>query len=115
MKVIYNRFFPFGSFWAINILGIVFCRIDKGRLTEKERNHEYIHTLQQREMLYVGFYVWYVVEWFCRLVASRNFMKAYYSLFFEREAYAMEHDLDYRKHRKPFAWWRMFVGRKDGK
>ena len=75
MKIIYNRFFPFGTFWAINIFGIIFCRVDKGRLPEVVKNHEYIHTLQQREMLFVGFYIFYVVEWLYRLIKTRNFMK----------------------------------------
>lgn len=104
MKIIYNRFFPFGSFWAINIFGIIFCRVDKGRLPEVVKNHEYIHTLQQREMLYIGFYICYVAEWLYRLIATRNFMKAYYSISFEREAYAYQNDLDYKYKRKRFAW-----------
>lgn len=104
MKIIYNRFFPFGTFWAINIFGIIFCRVDKGRLPEVVRNHEYIHTLQQREMLFVGFYIFYVVEWLYRLIKTRNFMKAYYSISFEREAYAHQNDLNYKYKRKRFAW-----------
>ena len=107
MKIIYNKYFPFGSFWAINILGIIFCREDKGRLNEREKNHEYIHTLQQREMLYVGFYLWYIVEWLYHLIRFRDFMRAYYALGFEREAYAMQDDLGYRYSRKHFAWIRM--------
>ncbi|MDO4958648.1 MAG: hypothetical protein Q4E68_05270 [Prevotellaceae bacterium] len=104
MKIIYNRFFPFGSFWAINIFGIIFCRVDKGRLPEVVKNHEYIHTLQQREMLYIGFYIFYVAEWLYRLIKTRNFMKAYYSISFEREAYAHQNDLNYKYKRKRFAW-----------
>ncbi len=104
MKIIYNRFFPFGTFWAINIFGIIFCRVDKGRLPEVVKNHEYIHTLQQREMLFVGFYIFYVVEWLYRLIKTRNFMKAYYSISFEREAYAHQNDLNYKYKRKRFAW-----------
>ena len=55
MKVIYNKYFPFGNFFATNIFGIIFCRSDKGRMSEVDQNHEYIHTLQQRELLFVGF------------------------------------------------------------
>lgn len=72
-------------------------------------NHEYIHTLQQREMLYIGFAVWYYIEWLYRSIQKRSFMKGYYAIYFEREAYAMEHDLDYRYHRRDFEWWYMFV------
>lgn len=109
MKIIYNKYFPFGSFFATNIFGIIFCRSDKGRLSEKDKNHEYIHTLQQREMLFIGFALWYYIEWLLRAVKCRSFMTAYRQLYFEREAYQMEHDLDYRHHRRHFEWWYMFV------
>ncbi len=109
MKIIYNKYIPFGSFLATNIFGIIFCRSDKGRLSEVDKNHEYIHTLQQREMLFLGFTLWYCIEWLWRYAKCRDGMKAYRDLYFEREAYTMESDLDYRHHRKPFAWWYLFV------
>lgn len=109
MKIIYNKYFPFGKFLATNICGIIFCRSDKGRLNEVDKNHEYIHTLQQREMLYVGFMLWYAIEWLVRAVQCRSFMKAYYNLYFEREAYHMERNLNYKNMRKPFGWWHLFV------
>ena len=111
MKIIYNRHFPFGSFLATNVYGIIFCRSDKGRLSEVDKNHEYIHTLQQREMLFLGFTLWYCIEWLWRYAKCRNGMKAYYDLYFEREAYQMERDLEYRHHRKHFAWWYMFFNK----
>ena len=109
MKVIYNKYIPFGSFLATNIFGIIFCRSDKGRLSETDKNHEYIHTLQQREMLFLGFTLWYCIEWLWRYAKCRDGMKAYRDLYFEREAYTMESDLEYRHHRKHFAWWYLFV------
>ena len=109
MKVIYNKYFPFGSFLATNIFGLIFCRSDKGRLSEVDKNHEYIHTLQQREMLFVGFMLWYSIEWLWRYLKCRNWMKAYRELYFEREAYQMEYDLEYRHHRKHFNWWYLYV------
>lgn len=109
MKVIYNKYFPFGSFFATNLFGIIFCRSDKGRMSEVDKNHEYIHTLQQREMLFLGFTLWYSIEWLWRYAKCRNGMKAYHDLYFEREAYKMERDLTYCHHRQHFAWWHMFV------
>ena len=109
MKIIYNKYIPFGSFLATNIFGIIFCRSDKGRLSEVDKNHEYIHTLQQREMLFLGFTLWYCIEWLWRYAKCRDGMKAYRDLYFEREAYTMESDLEYRHHRKHFAWWYLFV------
>ena len=109
MKVIYNKYFPFGSFFATNIFGIIFCRSDKGRISETTKNHEYIHTLQQREMLFLGFTLWYCIEWLWRYAKCRDWMKAYHELYFEREAYKMQGDMEYRHRRKHFAWWYMFV------
>ena len=57
-------------------------------------------------VLYIGFYLWYVMEWMYHLVRLHNFMKAYYALSFEREAYAMQDDLNYKYKRKRFAWAR---------
>lgn len=109
MRIIYNKYFPLKPFLATNICGIIFCRGKKGRLSKVDENHEYIHTLQQKEMLYVGFILWYVIEWAYRAIKKRNFMAAYYATYFEREAYMMERDLDYRHHRRPYAWWHLFV------
>ena len=83
-------------------------------MSREEQNHEYIHTLQQREMLFVGFYVWYVVEFAWRYMKCRNWMKAYRELYFERGAYQMQHDLTYRYHRRPFGWWRLSISKKKG-
>ena len=107
MKIIYNKHFPFGSFWAINLFGYVFCRVDKGRLPETAKNHEYIHSLQQKELLYIGFYLLYIAEWLYHLARLRNFLKAYYALSFEREAYTMQGDMNYKYKRKKFANFRL--------
>lgn len=111
MKIIYNKYFPFGSFFATNLFGIIFCRSDKGRMSEVDKNHEYIHTLQQREMLFLGFTLWYCIEWLWRFAKCRNGMKAYRELYFEQEAYAMERDLAYSQHRRHFAWLHQFVAK----
>ncbi len=112
MRIINNKYYPFGPFHAQNFLGIIFCRIDKGELSRVERNHEYIHTVQQKEMFYIGFLIWYNLEWIIRFIACRNWMKAYRSLYFEREAYSHQRDLKYCEHRKPFAWAREYLDNK---
>ena len=104
MRIVYNRRFPFGHFWAINIFGVVFARIDYGMLGAVERNHEHIHTLQQRELLFLGFYLLYVSEWLLKLAYSRNFFKAYRNISFEREAYDNQNRLDYSSTRCHYAW-----------
>lgn len=100
MKIIRNRFLPPKDYAAINIMGLLFCRRDT-RITPMTVRHEQIHTRQMVELLFVGFYLWYVVEWLIRLPMKGN---AYHNISFEREAYDCMYDEDYLRHRRPFAW-----------
>lgn len=101
MRIIHTKWFPPGNFAAINICGLVFA---KTQLNKALKNHEYIHTLQQREMLYVFFFTAYLLEWAVRYLVVHNAQKAYYAISFEREAYANQHDLKYHHHRPRWAW-----------
>lgn len=102
MLIIYNRIIPFGkSYIAINLFGVVFA---KEPLSKTFLLHEKIHTAQQRELLFVGFYILYVMEWLFRLLLYRNLRKAYRTISFEREAYQNQHTDDYLEKRKHFAW-----------
>ena len=102
MKVIICRRLLIGRhFYAINICGIVFAR---GKLDTVIAHHEYIHTLQQREMLFIFFYLWYLFEWLFRFAVCRNWMQAYRNISFEREAYANDNIHDYHHLRQHFAW-----------
>lgn len=103
--IIHNRFIPFRKFDAVNILGIIFVR--RGvKLDDTMINHERIHTSQQREMLYVFFFLWYIIEWLVRLAIYRSAMKAYRAISFEQEAYHHMRNLTYLSRRKHFAWRR---------
>lgn len=106
MKVILNKIIPFGSYNAINLCGLV---LSKRPLTQTERNHEYIHTLQQRELVWIVFFVWYIAEWLIHLVRYRNAALAYRAISFEREAYAYQSYLSYPR-RRPLWAWRRFAG-----
>lgn len=64
-------------------------------------NHERIHARQQQELLIVFFYVWYLLE-YSILRLFMNHHSAYRNIVFEREAYAMEHDVNYLKKRRFF-------------
>lgn len=64
-------------------------------------NHEAIHSAQMKEMLFIGFYLWYLVEWIIRLFGKGN---AYKNLCFEKEAYDNDADFYYPDKRKPYAW-----------
>lgn len=100
MKIIYNNILPFPGFKAINLFGVLFVR--KGcTMLDTDLNHEAIHTAQIREMLYVFFYLWYVIEWGIRLFKNGN---AYRNISFEQEAYGNQSYLIYLKERRTFAW-----------
>lgn len=105
MKVIYTKNFPPGSFHGINLFGVVFVQRRWGKMLKHELNHEYIHTMQQLEMLFVFFYLWYGVEYLVRMVQYKfDRRMAYYYISFEQEAYANERNEDYKRRRKPFSW-----------
>lgn len=100
MKIIYNNILPFPGFKAINLFGVLFVR--KGcTMNEADLNHEAIHTVQMKEMLYVFFYLWYSIEWIVRLFRKGN---AYRSISFEREAYSNQSWLVYTQVRRLFSW-----------
>ena len=69
---------------------------------EKLINHERIHWEQQKEMLCIFFYIWYITEWLINIPKYKN--RAYVNLSHEQEAYDNDQDLDYLKNRKRFAW-----------
>ena len=103
MKVIYNNIIPFPGFKAINLFGVLFVR--KGcTMSESDINHEMIHTLQMKELGYVLFYLWYLVEWLVKLAKLRDSNKAYRAISFEREAYGNEKNLTYTITRAKYAW-----------
>jgi len=103
MKIIRTNLLPLGRrFAAINLLGVMF--VHHGVYLSNELiNHERIHTAQQREMLYIPFFVCYLVEWLLRLPMRGN---AYRNISFEREAYANQRDLHYLAKRHHYAWRR---------
>ena len=103
MKIVRNDIIPFKGYKAINIFGILFVRGD-AVISSTDINHEEIHTAQMKEMLYVFFYLWYVVEWLVRLVQCRDTKKAYRNISLEREAYANQSDIGYLQERKLWAW-----------
>ncbi len=99
-KVIHIKRFPVGGgFYAINLFGVLFTT---QKLSAVDLNHERIHTAQQRELLYIGFYLWYIIEWLYLLVKYRNGLKAYFHISFEQEAYRHQDDLEYLKKRKHY-------------
>ena len=58
-------------------------------------NHEKIHLRQQIELLLLPFYIWYLIAFY---------RKGYWSVSFEKEAYANENNLTYLKKRRWFSF-----------
>lgn len=93
------------SYIAIAIFPFVVFA-DAKYITPSNINHERIHLRQQLELLILGFYIWYLVEFLFRLIKTRQWSRAYREISFEQEAYRHEHDLEYLKSRKFFAFVR---------
>lgn len=91
--------------YCLNLFGIYWAR-DLSWIDRYVVNHERIHDAQQRELLYVPFYVMYVIEWLIRLLQYRNPREAYYNISFEREAYDNGRNLKYISRRLSYAWMR---------
>lgn len=108
-KIIYNNIIPFKGFVAINICGIIFARKTYKHLSTTTINHEEIHTLQIKELYYIGFYILYVLEWIYKLFKYGNSKDAYYYISFEREAYCNQYNLEYIKNRPKFNFKKYFI------
>lgn len=77
--------------------------------SKKIINHETIHFQQALELGVVLFYVLYVIEYAIKALVYFNIEKAYYSISFEREAYANDTNLDYLKTRKRYNWLKLII------
>lgn len=105
MKIIYNNIIPFKGFIAINLFGAAFVRKKYDPVDDETINHESIHTAQMKELLYIGFYIWYFIEWIVQLIINiKHPSKAYFAIRFEKEAHIHQSDKNYLKHRKPYNW-----------
>lgn len=103
MKIIRNKYIPFPGYKCINLFGILFVK-NNAKIDEVTINHERIHTAQMKELLYIPFYLFYVIEWLIRLIQFRNGYMAYRNISFEREAYQNQEDMHYLKSRKFFSF-----------
>lgn len=126
MKIIYNNWFPFGSYKIINLFGVLFSK-DR-TLDEIDINHESIHTEQFKELAIVGlilvllldlvfniplifylfgvslFYIWYGIEYLIVRCFHKKQNDSYHDVSFEEEAYNNELDYNYLDNRKHFSW-----------
>jgi len=101
MKTVFNNILPVKGFAAINLFGILFVRKNV-ILTDRIINHERIHTAQMKELGYIFFYIWYVLEWLIKLCKYGS--KSYYNIAFEQEAFLNDEDLEYLEDRKRYSF-----------
>lgn len=81
-----------------------FIIIRESNYHQEVLNHEYIHYLQQKSMLFIGAYILYALEFICKLFYYKFHVKnAYINVSFEREAHAMQPMIGYCGYRKPYA------------
>lgn len=103
MIIVRNNIIPFKGFKLMTLWPFIFIR-KKARIDEIELNHENIHGMQQIEMLWIFFYLWYGIEFLIRLWFCKG--SAYKNMSFEKEAYLNQEDLMYLEKRKLWEWWK---------
>lgn len=108
MKVIVNKWIPFKGYAYINLFGIIFARKDARPISDKSYNHEHIHLKQMQELLWIGFYLWYCIEYIIiRLFRIKDKQSdCYRDISFEEEARLNDANLDYISTRKHYAWFK---------
>lgn len=111
--IIRNNFLPFKGYKILNLFGILFVRKD-AKVTEYDINHENIHNAQMREMLWIFFYMWYVVEYFIVRFCHGGQNETYHDVSFEEEAHNNDQDLSYLSKRKHYAWVKYLKVRSNG-
>ena len=75
----------------------------KALIRDSDLFHEMIHIAQWKDLFFIFYPFWYIIEWLLRLIQFRNFNDAYRMISFEREAYANEKNNDYLNQRTRFA------------
>lgn len=127
MIIIKNKFIPFGRYKTCNLYGLLLTKSD---LSERDKNHERIHTVQIIELAILfsilmlvlillsnlsywwlllsvsAFYIWYGLEYLIiRLFNLKDKQNdCYHEISLEEEAYNNDDNLEYLDNRKPFSW-----------
>ena len=99
--ILVTRFVPYS---AMALYPFILIRRSELRNNAELIHHEKIHHRQQLELLLIGFYILYGINYIFNLLKYRAHYKAYREIIFEREAFAMDKDLNYLKTRKMFAF-----------
>lgn len=126
MIIIHNKIIPFGNYKAINLFSLLFTK--NKNLSDKDINHERIHSYQMLELGILGcaiilllsflfgfsflwslcgilsFYLWYCVEYVIVRFFHEKQNNAYHDISLEEEAYENDDNLTYIQSRKWFNW-----------
>lgn len=101
LMIIVFRFVPYS---AMALYPFILVKRKELKSDEVLLNHERIHHRQQVELLLVFFYLFYGINYLYNLLRYRQHYTAYRQIIFEREAFAMDQQADYLKHRKRWAF-----------
>ena len=108
MRIIYNNIIPTNYFMALNLFGFIFVRNSINKCSDYHKQiifrHKEIHNKQYKELGYVFFVAWYVLEYLVKLLFCWNFKDAFNSVSFEQEANLYEIDNMYLQNRKHYSW-----------
>lgn len=104
MRVVVFKYLTRFGIQGITLFPIVFVGAKKYKNDVVLMNHERIHLAQQKELLVVLFYIWYVAELLYNRFKYGSWYAAYRNIGFEREAYGNENNLDYLKKRSLFGF-----------
>jgi hypothetical protein len=99
MIVIVFKYLTPKGFRGLTLFPFVFLKHHGDKHHAVLLNHERIHVWQQIELLVIPFFVWYILEYFVRLIQFKDRNLAYRNISFEREAYQNEKNLYYLKQR----------------
>ena len=102
--IIISKYLVPKNYSGLTIYPFVFLKQKGLKSDEFLLNHEQIHLNQQKELLCIFFFIWYLTEYFIRLIQYKNHYKAYKNISFEREAYQNEGNLNYLLDRKKFSF-----------
>jgi hypothetical protein len=98
-NIIWKKPFKNG-FRGIALFPFIIVKEAKLLDNKKFMNHEKIHLQQQKELLIILFYAFYIIEFLVRYIQFGDWEVAYYNISFEREAYSNEHDMEYIKNKR---------------
>ena len=94
MLIIIKFIFP-SNFNALAIWPFIFLRGKELKNDAILLNHEKIHLKQQKELLWIFFFMIYFIEFLAKIVIYKRLKLAYRNISFEREAYFHERDFNY--------------------